>query len=168
MVLHSQGKIPIQKSLLRKFRPSNFAGDGAPACEGITEISPQDDAEMLAQKSMVQLLDLEKKLKQQEEQILQKQILEELQRVEEELQVTSPHLLLGEPIPPTPGQPEPPAEQPSSSASSSSASPPASKVKVLDLPQVDYFNLSLPSLGKNEYLKYAFISNQIFEVAYFI
>lgn len=148
IVLHGQGKMPIQKSLLRKYRPSNFAGDGAPACAGdaLSEGSPHDEAELLAQKSMVQLLDLEKKLKQQEEQILQKQILEELQRVEEELQVTSPHLLLGEPVPQDSHHAD--HAPSSSSTSSSSASPPAPKVKVLDIPQVDYFNLSLPPLGE--------------------
>lgn len=137
----SQSKTAVQKSLLRKFRPS-INLEGLTPTAGVDKdvekrlmamekaiavdeyLAKGLDPELLSQKSITQLKDLETKLKLEEEKILQKKILEELQRVEEELQVTSPHILLGEPIPP--------AE--SSSGSSSSASPPATKVKVLDIP----------------------------------
>lgn len=144
----SQSKAAVQKSLLRKFRPSiNLEGlTPAPGVEKDVEkrlmamekaiavdeyLAKGLDPELLSQKSITQLKDLETKLKLEEEKILQKKILEELQRVEEELQVTSPHILLGEPIPSAELQA---SGAPSSSGSSSSASPPATKVKVLDIP----------------------------------
>jgi hypothetical protein len=138
-----QSKAAVPKSLLRKFRPSINLEGLTPAAGAEKDVEKRLmamekaiavdeylakglDPELLSQKSITQLKDLETKLKLEEEKILQKKILEELQRVEEELQVTSPHILLGEPIPPEASG--------SSSGSSSSASPPATKVKVLDIP----------------------------------
>ncbi|XP_059471305.1 ankyrin repeat domain-containing protein 17 isoform X2 [Neocloeon triangulifer] len=155
----SQGKSAVQKSLIRKFRPS-INLEGSPAYTQDVEkrlmsmaetdfLAKGIDPGLLSQKSITQLKDLETKLKLEEEKILQKKILEELQRVEEELQVTSPHILLGEPVPPAQLAAElPPSGAPSSSGSSSSASPPATKVKVLDIPLDDISkgltNITLP------------------------
>jgi len=163
----SQGKNAVQKSLLRKLRPSiNLEGSSPSTAQDVekrlmamekamaaeTEFLAKGlDPELLSQKSITQLKDLETKLKLEEEKILQKKILEELQRVEEELQVT-PHILLGESVPPPQLAAElPPSGAPSSSGSSSSASPPATKVKVLDIPLDDISkgltNISLPPAG---------------------
>jgi hypothetical protein len=165
----NQGKGAVSgKSLLRKFRPSmNLEGATPSTAQDVekrlmamekamaaeTEFLAKGlDPELLSQKSITQLKDLETKLKLEEEKILQKKILEELQRVEEELQVASPHMLLGEPVPPPQLAADLPLSgAPSSSGSSSSASPPATKVKVLDIPLDDISkslsNISLPPCG---------------------
>ncbi|XP_065353147.1 ankyrin repeat domain-containing protein 17 isoform X5 [Cloeon dipterum] len=154
-----QGKSSAQKSAVRKSRPGSTQEGSPPATQDVdkrfvtlaeTEFLAQGlDPELLSQKSMTQLKDLESKLKLEEEKNLQKKIMEELQRVEEEL-VSTPHKLLGEPAPTTQQAAElPPSGAPSSSGSSSSASPPATKVKVLDIPFEDInkgiTNISLPT-----------------------